>query len=167
MLFTPGQALAQSASTPAQSNAVVVSMLSFFKVNDLVFGRIIPGAAAGSVVVAPTGVRTKTGGVNLASGPTPQPASFAGRGVFNQMVTISVGSNSVPLNRIGGGDSMTMDTFVIGSTPTVNLSTTPLGFRIGNSTGTFLFPVGATLRVKARQTPGSYVGSFTVTLDYQ
>lgn len=167
VLAMPGHALAQSASAPAQSEAVVVSMLSFFKVDDLSFGRIIPGQTAGTVVLAPTGVRTRSGGVALASGAAPQPAAFAGRGTFNQQVTISVGSNSITLNRIGGGGTMTMDSFVIGSTPTASLTTAPLAFRIGSSTGQFQFPVGATLRVKANQRSGNYAGTFTVTLQYQ
>lgn len=166
-LFTPGQAQAQSNRAPAQSNAVIVAPFSFFKVEDLVFGRIIPGSTAGSVKVASNGVRTKTGGVILAGGTTPQPARFAGRGTANQIVAMLVASNSVPLNRVGGGDSMSMDSFEIGSNPTVNLSTTPLFGIIGTPDGSFMFPVGATLRVKANQAPGSYVGTFTVILAYQ
>lgn len=167
MLVTPGQALAQSNRAAVQSNAVVVTLSSFFKVEDLVFGRIVPGSTAGSVTVGSNGVRTKTGGVILAGGATPQPARFAGRGTVNQLVVILVASNSVPLNRVGGGDSMSMDTFEIGSTPTVNLSTTPVLGIIGSPDGSFMFPVGGTLRVKAGQTPGSYVGAFTVILAYQ
>lgn len=163
---SPAQAK-EKASISAQARAIIVSNLSFFKVDDLDFGRIIPGATSGTVVLSPTGVRTATGGVRLASGITPKPASFAGKGAFGQQVTIRVNSNSVTLNRVGGGDSMTMDTFVIGSTPTAQLTTSPLAFRIGSTTGIFRFPVGATLRVKARQTPGVYVGNYTITLQYQ
>lgn len=163
----PAPAFAQQVSTPGQSEAVIVSALSFFKVDDLAFGRIIPGSTAGTVVLAPDGTRTRTGGVQLASGPAAQPAAFAGRGSFNQRVAISVSSNTVTLNRVGGGGTMTMDTFIIGSSPTAALTTSPLAFRIATSTGMFQFPVGATLRVKANQAPGSYVGTFAVTLQYQ
>ncbi len=162
----PAQAK-ERATIQASTDAIVVSQLSFFKVDDLVFGRIIPGTTAGTVIVAPTGARSATGGARLASGIAPQAASFAGKGRFNQAVTIAVGAATSTLNRTGGGDSMTMDTFVIGSSPTALLTTAPLAFRIGSSTGMFEFPVGATLRVKARQTPGTYVGNFSITLQYQ
>lgn len=167
MLFVPAPAIAQRVGAVTESEAVVVSALSFFKVDDLVFGRIIPGSAPGTVVVAPDGTRTRTGGVRLATGPSVQPAAFAGRGSFNQRVAISVSNNSVTLNRIGGGGTMTMDTFIIGSTPTAALTTSPLAFRIATTSGIFQFPVGATLRVRANQAPGNYVGTFAVTLQYQ
>ena len=142
-------------------------MLSFFKVDDMVFGRIIAGNTAGTVILAPDGTRTKTGGVNLATGIPPQPATFAGYGYNNQQVAIAMGSNSVTLNRVGGGSTMTMDSFVVGSTPTANLSTTPLAFRIASVTGQFRFPLGATLRVNANQRPGTYSGTFSIILQYQ
>ena len=43
----------------------------------------------------------------------------------------------------------------------------PLAFRIASSTGMFAFPLGATLRVGARQAPGIYTGTFSVVLEYQ
>lgn len=163
----PTPALAQTVVATGRAEAVVVSMLSFFKVDDMVFGSIIPGPTAGTVVLAPSGARTRTGGVQLATGAVPQPASFAGRGSNNQRVSISVSSSTVTLNRIGGGGTMTMNTFIIGSTPTAQLTTTPLAFRINSPSGIFQFPVGATLQVKANQAPGKYVGNFAVTLQYQ
>lgn len=175
--ITAAVALAAAASSPAEaqnsfagqglSEAVVVSPLSFFKVDDLVFGRIVPGTTAGTVVIAPNGTRTATGGVRLASGVPHQPAAFAGRGSFNQIVTISINATSRTLTRQGGTQTMVMDTFVIGSTPTTTLTTAPLAFRIANANGMFQFPVGARLRVGANQAPGIYAGTFTLTLNYQ
>jgi len=165
LLTSPAQA--QRATAQARAEAVVVTPLSFVKVDDLNFGSLVPSNTAGTVVLAPTGARTATGGVQLAAGAAPQPASFAGRGSRNQLVSIQVTSNTRTLTRVGGGDTMTMDTFIIGSTPTAQLTTTPLSFRITNTNGLFAFPIGATLRVKARQTPGTYTGTFSVTLNYQ
>ncbi len=167
LTLAPGRAAAQAVAATGRAEAVVVTNLSFFKVDDIVFGSLIPGPTAGTVVLAPDGTRTRTGGVTLATGATPQPASFAGRGANNQRVAISVTSNTVTLTRVGGGGTMTMDTFIIGSTPTAQLTTVPLAFRINSPTGIFQFPVGATLRVKANQAPGKYVGTFAVTLQYQ
>jgi hypothetical protein len=164
----PAQAQAKERATvSANARAVIVANLSFFKVDDLDFGKIVAGTTAGTVVVSPTGTRTATGGVRLASSTTVKAAKFAGKGSFNQSLTIAVTSNTVTLNRAGGGDTMTMDTFIIGSTPTIQLSTTPQSFRIGTTSGIFQFPVGATLRVKASQTPGIYTGTFTISLQYQ
>ena len=148
------------------SKAIVVRPLTLVKVDDLNFGSIIPSAAAGTVVLSPTNQRTATGGVRLASSTT-SPASYAGQGVINGGVQLSVGSASGTMTRVGGTETMAFDTFVIGSTPTTNLATTPLSFRIGSATGLFKFPIGATLRVGANQVPGSYLGQYSVIIVYQ
>lgn len=170
LLFAPQSALAQSASVnpivkASTATTTIVTPLSFFKVADINFGSIAPGNTAGTVVLSPFNVVTTTGGVTARTGST-QPASFAGLGSNNQTVTISVTANSRLLTRVGGTQTMRIDTFVIGSTPTANLTTVPLAFRINSPTGQFSFPVGATLRVSANQTPGIYQGSFSVTLNY-
>lgn len=167
-LGVAGSASAQeTASAVARAEAVVVANLTFIKVDDLSFGRVVPGTTAGTVVLSPAGTRTATGGARLATGGLVQPAAFAGKGTFNQQLTIRISNNSITLNRVGGGGTMTVDTFIIGSTPTAQITTSPQTFRIASSTGIFRFPLGATLRVKANQQPGTYVGSFTITVNYQ
>lgn len=170
MLFVPTSACAQSASTnpilkASSATTTIVTPLSFFKVADLNFGTIAPGTTSGTVVLSPFNVVTTTGGVTARTGST-QPARFAGLGSNNQTVTINVTANSRLLTRVGGTQTMRIDTFIIGSTPTAALTTAPLAFRINSPTGQFSFPVGATLRVSANQTPGIYQGSFSVTLNY-
>ncbi len=155
-------ALAQG-TTPAQAEAIVLRPLSFFKVNDLDFGDIIPSATAGTVTIEPDGSRTRTGGVTLA-GNDGAPARFAGLGSFNRQVNISLGSNTIWLT--GPGVRMRARTFEIGSTPTAILSTSPTRFRITSPLGNYNFPVGATLEVGANQSPGDYSGTFTITLNY-
>ncbi|MGB7654365.1 MAG: DUF4402 domain-containing protein [Novosphingobium sp.] len=166
-LFPAHAQAKERVTVSANARAVIVANLSFFRVDDLDFGKIVAGTTAGTVVVSPTGTRTASGGVRLASSTTVKAAKFAGKGSFNQTLTIAVTSNTVTLNRVGGGDTMTMDTFIIGSTPAIQLTTTPKSFRIATTSGIFQFPVGATLRVKARQTPGTYTGTFTISLQYQ
>jgi Domain of unknown function (DUF4402) len=61
---------------------------------------------------------------------------------------------------------MRVHTFVMGSTPTAVLTTTPRRFRINSATGVFAFPVGATLDVAANQAPGKYTGTWSITLNY-
>lgn len=160
----PSQAFAGQAN--GRTEAIVVTPLSFFIVDNLDFGAIVAGGTAGTVVVPPTGARTRTGGVTLV-GSLYSPSSFAGRGQNNQLVQISLASNSIQIRRVSGTQQMTVDTFIIGSTPTAQLTTNPQVFRITSASGVFNFPVGATLRVGANQVPGLYTGTFTMTLNYQ
>lgn len=162
-LATPASAAPQR----TEAQAVIVTPLSFFKVDDLIFGRILPSATAGTVTVAPTGVRTKTGGVTLFNGGGEQPSRFAGRGAPGQTVAISLTSSPNVLTRVGGTQTMALSTFVIGSTPTVVLTGTSQFFNINNTSGNFNFPVGATLAVGANQVAGDYAGTFVITLNYQ
>jgi Domain of unknown function (DUF4402) len=148
----------------AEAQIAVVTPLQFIRVENLNFGQILRGSTAGTVTIAPDGARTKTGGVTL-TGTGFQPAEFAGMGTNNQRVDVSLGSNSIFIT--GPGAPMRVRTFVMGSTPTAVLTTTPRRFRINSVTGIFVFPVGATLEVGANQTPGTYTGTWTITLEYQ
>lgn len=150
----------------AIAKAVIVSRLSFLNTEELEFGSLLPGTTAGTVTVAPGGGRSKTGGVTLVGGLV-QPSRFAGRGTVGQTVLISVNASPSVLTRIGGTETMQLDTLTIGSTPTVVLTTRPQSFTIANATGIFNFPVGGTLRVNARQAAGDYTGTYTLTLNYQ
>lgn len=148
----------------ATAEITVVRPLSFVIDDNLDFGTVIRGATAGTVTVAPNGTRTSTGGAILANGGGHKAASFAGRGTNNQRVDISLGANSILI--VGPGLPMRVHSFVLGSTPTAVLTTTPQRFRINSATGIFAFPVGATLDVGANQAPGQYTGTWTITLNY-
>ena len=148
----------------ADAQIAIVRPLEFIKVENLDFGKVIRATTAGTVTIAPDGTRTKTGNVILI-GTDFQPAKFAGMGTNNQRVDISIGPASVFAT--GPGAPMRVRTFVMGSTPTAVLTTTPQRFRINSTTGIFTFPVGATLEVGANQTPGTYTGNWTITLNYQ
>lgn len=163
-LGTATPAAAQLAASSARSEAIVLRPLSFFKVDDLDFGDIIPSTTtAGTVRLEPSGARTATGGIVLVNN-RHQPARFAGLGTVNQQVSISVQSNTIFIT--GPGPRMRVRTFEIGSTPTALLTTSPLRFRINSPTGAFNFPLGAILEVGANQTAGDYVGTFTINLNY-
>lgn len=148
----------------ADAQIAVVRPLEFISVENLNFGRVIRGSTAGTVTITPAGGRTATGGVTL-FGNGFQPAKFAGMGSNGQLVDISLGANSIFVT--GPGTPMRVRTFIIGSTPTAALTTTPLRFRINSATGIFVFPVGATLEVGANQLPGTYTGNWAITLNYQ
>ncbi len=167
MLCTAGAVAAPAQAQQAQADAkvVVVSQLSFFKVDDLEFGEIIPGNAISVVRVFPNGTRSVISGNAILVGNNQQVARFAGRGSLNQQVLISVSPAS--FNITGPGAPMQVSQLEIGSTPTVILTGTPQRFTINNPSGIFNFPVGARLRVNANQAPGVYSGSFVITLNYQ
>ena len=148
----------------ADAQIAVVRPLEFIRVENLDFGKVIRATTAGTVTVAPDGTRTKTGNVILI-GTGFQHAKFAGMGTNNQRVDISLGSASIFV--LGPGAPMRVRNFVMGSTPTAILTTTPQRFRINSATGVFAFPVGATLEVGANQTPGTYNGTWNITLNYQ
>jgi hypothetical protein len=152
------------AEETVDAKIVVVRPLVFLEVTNLHFGDILASNTAGTVVVAPNGSRTKTGGVTLI-GNGQHAAAFAGMGTPNQRVDISLSANSIFIT--GPGTRMRVRNFVIGSTPTAVLTTTPQRFRIASVNGIFEFPVGATLDVNARQLPGIYRGTWNITLNYQ
>jgi hypothetical protein len=158
-------AAAQSNTASAVAQGVIVRPLVFIRVQDLHFGRIVPGTTAGNVIVAPDGARTRTGGVTLV-GSDHQPARFAGDGAPNQQVRIRMVTNSISIT--GPGAPMSVNQFTIGSTPTNTvLSGTWSNFTLGGTAGIFNFPLGARLQVNANQAPGLYSGTFTIELQYQ
>jgi hypothetical protein len=157
---------ARAETEAVDAQVSIVERGTFFKVEDLHFGVVIPGATAGTIVVAPNGTRTATGGVTL-TGNLHHPAEFAGRKPSgNAPVQISVASNTIQLTGVGA--PMTVRLFNGNTNPGQNFTTTPRNFQVqGTSAGTFELRVGATLDVNANQTPGTYTGTWTITLDFQ
>lgn len=149
----------------ADAKVVVVSQLSFLKVQDLEFGDIIRGTNISVIRLFPNGTRTVESGNATLVGANHQPARFAGKGSVNQQVLISV--SPATFNITGPGAPMQVSNLEIGSTPTAILTGTPQRFTITNPAGIFNFPVGARVRVNANQAPGIYSGTFTITLNYQ
>lgn len=172
--FALAAAMFAAASVPAhaeteQLNAQlsVVSPGSFYKVEDLHFGTIVSSNVAGTVTIAPNGTRTSTGGVTL-WGNDHHPAQFAGMKptAANRPVRMRVGSNSITLT--GPGAPMTVGLFRGNTNPATALTTTPRNYQVQQTTNSaFALFVGATLNVNANQAPGTYSGTWTLTLDYQ
>ena len=157
---------AASASSTADTRALILRRLSFVKVQDLEFGDIVPPATGPSTVrLHPDGSRTTTGGATVV-GSNQQPARFAGQGSYNQQVAVSMGANNIWLTGPTGSTAMRVRNFEIGSTPTAILSTTPTRFRISSTSGIFNFPLGAILDINSGQMAGDYSGTFTITLNY-
>lgn len=146
---------AWAAGAPATATAVTLRPLSIVNTEDLDFGTLLRGTAAGTVVLDPTnGSRTVTGGVTLAGG-SPNAAQFYTYGGPLQYVQVTRGPLPV-LNRVGGGASMNVTQL------TLNGPTT----RFLNSAGLLDLRVGGTLAVNANQQEGDYAGTFQITVTY-
>ena len=162
LLLASPPAFADTMAGDAQ--IAMVTPLSFIQVENLHFGSVIPGSAAGIVTLAIDSTRTATSGIVL-TGNGHQAARFAGRGSQNQRVRIRITPNAITLT--GPGPAMTVDNFVIGPAPTLQQVGGSPNYRIVPADGIFWFTVGARLNVGASQPAGTYSGTFSATLDYQ
>ena len=143
-------------SATATATGTIIAPIAISKTADMNFGNIVSGAALGTVVLTPAGVRSKTGGVFLpGTAGTVAAASFTVTGAigFTYAITLPAAATTVT----SGGNTMTVDTWT--STPTVT------GTLAG---GTQTLTVGGTLNVAANQAAGLYVSgtAFTVTVAY-
>jgi hypothetical protein len=146
---------AQAATRAAPVEAVTIKPLSLVKTEDLDFGTLIAGPAAGTATInANTGVRTTTGGVTAAAGGTPKRAEFVGVAIIGLLINVAIGASPTLTNGTGG--SMTTALAVEGGT----------GLRLFPGTGVQTFRVGGTLNVGANQQSGDYAGTFSLTVNY-
>jgi len=143
-----------AATASANATATVVTPLSIAKNADMLFGKFIAGTG-GSVALTTAGARSATGGVTLFSqGSIQNAASFAvaGEGSYTYAITLPAGPVTIS---DGASHDMTVGSFVSNPSGTGTLAG-----------GTQTLLVGATLTVSNAQAPGSYSGSFSVTVDY-
>ena len=142
------------AASGAQAQQVVLT-----NTRGLDFGRFVAGSG-GTVVIGPTGIRSRTGGVVLLNSPSASPANFnvakTSNGGGNKAVIITLPGNG-EIRLSNGSNSMAVNSFV--STPSRTISSVPVS-------GTPL-AVGATLTVAPNQAPGTYSGSFSVIVNFQ
>ena len=137
--------------------------VSVGKTADLLYGAFFAGSTSGTVVIAPGGGRSKTGGVLLfdhssAGVPAASAAAFSvSGGPPNGVCTITLPAEST-ITSAGGGSlvvSMPVSSTGPGPTPSVML----------NAAGAAIFTVGATLSVPAIQSGGHYgTGYFNVAV---
>ena len=142
----------------ATSAATIVTPIAISKTVDMNFGNVSVNSNAGTVVLAPAGTRSVTGGVTTpATAGTVTAASFTVTGESGYTYAITLPATATTLTRTGFSETMTADTFT--STPT------PTGTLTG---GTQTLLVGATLHVGASQVAGAYLSgtAFTVTVNY-
>jgi hypothetical protein len=123
------------------------------------FGNVaINSTTPGTVVLAPAGTRTSTGGVTLpATAGTVAAAEFNVTGADNYTFSITLPLPSTSHEIKSGSNTMSVTDFTSTPTPTGTLSA-----------GSATVKVGATLHVSAGQAVGTYtsVTPFEVTVNY-
>lgn len=123
----------------------------------LSFGAFVAGSG-GSVSVSPAGARGKTGGVILVNqGGAAAAAQFTISGTPSAAFDISLPADGTVFLSDGASASVALNGF----------TSSPSGSGILSGGGTQTINVGATMTVANQQTPGSYSGSFVVTVNYQ
>jgi hypothetical protein len=133
----------------------IIKPLSVSKVANLAFGDVVAGATAGTVVLAPAGTRTSTGGVTLGNATGVAAGQFSIDGEPSQSYAITVSPSSLSLT--GPGTAMKVDTWVVSPTSPGVLPAAPPA----------ALALGGTLHVNANQAQGSYSGILTVSANYQ
>lgn len=164
-LVMAGGAMAQSNQTASSAaSAIVIAPLTIAKTGDLNFGNVVAGAALGTVVLLPAGTRSATGGTTFSAGfpGTLSAAKFdlTGEGVYTYAITLP---GTVTLSdTVSTPNTMTATGFTVAAGTTGSVSGL-IGTLAG---GLGKLNVGATLNVGAAQVPGTYTGSFDVTVAY-
>jgi hypothetical protein len=92
----------------------------------------------------------------LLVGGSPHAARFDAVSPARNVVKISLPKQAVTLTRVGGTQTMTLDTWSINGATTRNVV----------AHEEFQFRVAGTLHVAANQAEGVYTGSFDVTINY-
>ena len=162
LCLAPNTAFAQTTTTPANTEIVIDTRL--VKLADLDFGEIIPGDTGGTITLSPAGAVSTSGSV-ISAGGNPQAAEFRmTRRLFVDFPTYvgPAGTDSIELAHTSlPGQTMTLRDFTTDYNRTVIFGLPGYFFLTE-----YDFRVAGTLDVAANQQPGTYLGTFTVTIDY-
>ncbi len=158
----PGTGQAQE-TTAVTASLGIVDEGRVAKIDDLDFGRIIPGDSGGTITIAPNGNLSTTGTL-IASDET-HPAAFElERRVFVDypvFIAPTISDTVLLANTADPDATMVLTGFTTDFNRTGFLGL-PAYFFATN----FQFRVGGTLAVAANQKPGTYVGTFVVEIEY-
>lgn len=162
LCLAPHGAVAQTTTTTANTEIVIDTRL--VKLADLDFGEIIPGDTGGTITLSPAGAVSTSGSV-ISAGGNPQSAEFRmTRRLFIDFPTYvgPAGTDSIELAHTSlPGQTMTLRDFTTDYNRTAIFGL-PGYFFVTE----YDFRVAGTLDVAANQQPGTYLGTFTVTIDY-
>jgi hypothetical protein len=152
---------AQSSTASANASATIVSPIAIAKTTDLGFGKLAVGAVGGNVAISTADVVTISGVGTTVSQPAgntgnPAAAAFAVTGEAGMTYAITLPADGAVSITDGASHTMVVNGFVSNPGTTGTLS----------GAGTDTLKVGATLVVGNNQVPGTYTGSFGVTVAY-
>lgn len=156
LLATANNTAAQ-ATANATATATILTAISITKTADMNFGNIaVQASSGGTVILAPAGTRSVTGGVTLpATTGTVSAASFTinGEGSYTYAITLPSTAHTIS----SSSNNMTVTTFTSNPSGTGTLSS-----------GTQTLTVGGTLNVAAAQPNGTYTSEtgFNVIVNY-
>jgi hypothetical protein len=144
-----------AAAPTAKGRATILLPASFVKLMDMDFGLLTVTTAGTAILDSNSGNVTTTGGVTLVGG-RPHAAGFDAVSPTKNVLRISLPNKAVVLTRVGGTETMSLDTWSINGATTRNLA----------AHQEIQFQVGGTLHVNANQAEGVYLGTFDVTINY-
>jgi hypothetical protein len=154
LVALPASVIASSPETASSTiTADILTAYSVSKTVDLQFGKLIPSASIGTLVLTPGGVATATN-VTKAANYSATAATFT--------VSAAVQTNYT----VGSIADVTMYKASETSGPSMLVTGFTLSHASGNTADNPTFNVGATLNVGANQSTGSYSGSFPVTVTF-
>ena len=139
----------------ATATVVITPPASVRKLNDLYFAYLTVTTAGTAVVNPNTNTMTTTGGV-IAVGGVPYSALFEAVSPVKNVVHIRIPNTASTLTRVGGTETMTVDTWTLSGSSNRNVVVKE----------PFSFTVGGTLHVNANQVEGLYVGTFAVDIQF-
>lgn len=140
--------IATAITVNGDATVVILNAITATQTQTMNFGRVLPGTTDGTVVLSAAGTATGTGVSTYGS------ANAGGFDISAQPSTqlnVTFGNGTVTSE----SHSMSIDTFTISpTTPTTSTG------------GLLTLKVGATLHVGANQAPGTYIGTYTITVNY-
>ncbi len=156
-LLAPAGALAApvSPNKNATGSVTITAPATVRKLNDLYFAFLTVTTAGTAVVDPNTDTMTTTGGV-IHVGGVPYSALFEAVSPVKNVVLIRIPKSPSTLTRVGGTETMRVDTWTLAGSASRNVV----------AKEPFQFKVGGTLHVNANQVEGTYVGTFTVDVQY-
>ncbi|MEO5972468.1 MAG: DUF4402 domain-containing protein [Sphingomicrobium sp.] len=156
-LLAPGLAHAAPVSPNRNATATVdiVSPATVRKLEDLNFAMLTVTTAGTAVINPNTDTMTTTGGVIHAGG-IPYSALFEAVTPSKNVVIIRIPKVPTVVTRVGGTETMIVDTWTLAGSANRNVV----------AKQPFQFNIGGTLHVNANQAEGTYVGTFTVDVQF-
>lgn len=139
----------------ATATVEIVAPVSFRKLEDLNFAYLSVTTAGTAIVDPNTDLMTTTGGV-LHAGGLPYAAEFEAVSPIRGAVIVRLPKDPITVTRVGGTETMTVSNWTISGKARRTVA----------AQEPFAFKVGGTLYVNANQVEGTYVGTFTVDIQY-